>query len=69
MLPVSAMRTLGVSNARRLSREVIAQSRASLLTGRYPYRHGVRDNEIHMLGTEEVTLAKRLREAGWRSTS
>lgn len=32
VLPVSAMRTLGVSNARRLSREVIAQSRASLLT-------------------------------------
>ncbi len=32
VLPVTAMRTLGVSNARRLSREVIAQSRASLLT-------------------------------------
>lgn len=37
---------------------------ASLLTGTYPSRHGVRDRE-RKFSLENVTLAERLREAGW----
>jgi len=39
----------------------------SLLTGRLPFHHGVRDNERYVLSGEELTLAERFREAGWRT--
>lgn len=38
---------------------------ASLMTGREPPGHGVRDNFHYALGPAAVTLAERLREAGW----
>ncbi len=38
---------------------------ASLMTGREPPGHGVRDNFHYALGPDAVTLAERLREAGW----
>jgi len=40
-------------------------SHATLLTGLYPPRHGVRHNGIFRLADEHVTLAERLRDAGW----
>jgi arylsulfatase A-like enzyme/Flp pilus assembly protein TadD len=40
---------------------------ASLLTGRLPFHHGVRDNDRYVLGEEEETLAERLRASGWRT--
>jgi choline-sulfatase len=40
---------------------------ASLLTGRYPFHHGVRDNDRFVLGANEVTLAERFRRAGYRT--
>lgn len=42
---------------------------ASLLTGRLPMQHGVRDNEKFVLRSGEVTLAERFREAGWRTAA
>jgi len=40
---------------------------SSLLTGRWPFHHGVRDNERYVLPEGEVTLAERFHEAGWRT--
>lgn len=42
---------------------------ASILTGRLPYHHGVRDNVGFALKTDEVTLPVLLREAGYRSAA
>ena len=38
---------------------------SSLLTGRLPFHHGVRDNDRFVLPPEEVTLAERLRDKGY----
>jgi arylsulfatase A-like enzyme/Flp pilus assembly protein TadD len=38
---------------------------ATLLTGLYPPRHGVRHNGIFRLAAEQVTLAERFRDAGY----
>ncbi|HET9235450.1 MAG TPA: sulfatase-like hydrolase/transferase, partial [Candidatus Eisenbacteria bacterium] len=40
---------------------------SSLITGRLPFHHRVRDNERYVLPADEVTLAERFREAGWRT--
>ena len=40
---------------------------SSLLTGRWPFHHGVRDNERYVLPAGEVTLAERFHDAGWRT--
>jgi len=40
---------------------------ASLLTGREPFRHGVRDNDHYVLAAGEHTLAERFRERGFRT--
>lgn len=40
-------------------------SHSSLLTGLYPFRHGVRDNGIYALGEEAVTIADVLSESGF----
>lgn len=40
-------------------------SHATLLTGLYPPRHGVRHNGIFRLGGERTTLAERFRDAGY----
>ncbi len=42
---------------------------ASLLTGRLPTRHGVRDNGCFVLAEDETTLAESLRAAGWRTAA
>lgn len=42
---------------------------SSLLTGRYPYRHRVRDNEQYVLPDDEVTLTERFRKAGWKTAA
>jgi choline-sulfatase len=42
-------------------------SHASIFTGLYPPAHGVRDNGAYALGDEAVTLAERLRDAGYRT--
>lgn len=44
---------------------VTLPSHASLLTGRYPYEHGVRDNNGYRLGKDQRTLATRLKEVGF----
>ena len=42
-------------------------SHSSLMTGRVPPAHGVRDNGLFVLGDEQVTLAEHLQEAGYRT--
>lgn len=40
-------------------------SHTSIMTGRYPFRHGVRNNGTYVVPEEELTLAERLRDAGY----
>jgi len=40
-------------------------SHATILTGQYPDRHGIRDNGDHFLGDEANTLAERFHAAGY----
>ncbi|HEX3526418.1 MAG TPA: sulfatase-like hydrolase/transferase [Thermoanaerobaculia bacterium] len=42
-------------------------SHATILTGLYPPAHGVRDNGSYALGDDAVTLAERLKKAGYRT--
>jgi arylsulfatase A-like enzyme/Tfp pilus assembly protein PilF len=44
---------------------VTLPSHASILTGRYPYEHGVRDNAGFRLADSAITLAEMLRDAGF----
>jgi len=48
---------------------VTAPAHASLLTGLYPPRHGVRDNSTHYLPEEVPTLAELLSGAGYRTAA
>ena len=40
-------------------------SHATILTGQYPDRHGIRDNGDHFLGDAAVTLAERFFDSGY----
>ena len=42
-------------------------SHSSIMTGKVPLAHGVRDNGLFALGDEQVTLAEVLRDAGYRT--
>src|SRR3954469_24642906 len=42
-------------------------SHSSILTGLYPPAHGVRDNGTYALGDDAVTLAERLKKAGYHT--
>ena len=42
---------------------------ASVMTGALPHTHGVRDNFHYSLGPGAVTLAERLRDAGWATAA
>lgn len=42
-------------------------SHTSLMTGQYPYNHGVRNNGTHKLPDGAVTLAERLQEHGYET--
>ena len=46
---------------------VTLPSVTSLLTGRLPLHHGVRDNDRFVLDPAEETLAERFQAAGWRT--
>jgi len=40
---------------------------ASMLTGLYPYQHGVRNNGTYVLAAEHITLAELLKERGYET--
>lgn len=44
-------------------------SHATILTGRAPPAHGVRDNGDFVLGPEQITLAERFQAAGYRTVA
>ncbi|MEM9552791.1 MAG: sulfatase-like hydrolase/transferase [Acidobacteriota bacterium] len=44
-------------------------SHSSLMTGKVPFAHGVRDNGLFVLGDEQTTLAEILRSAGYRTAA
>jgi len=54
-----------VFESARASNVVTLPSHANMLTGLYPYQHGVRDNTGFRLGTEIPTLATELGERGY----
>src|SRR5689334_21270400 len=48
---------------------VTLTSHASILTGEYPYQHGLRDNIGYRLPKETPTLATRLKSAGYATAA
>ncbi len=42
-------------------------SHSTLMTGKVPFAHGVRDNGLFVLGEEQQTLAEMLRDQGYRT--
>lgn len=42
-------------------------SHTSMLTGLYPFAHGVRDNDLYRLDGSAPSVARVLRDAGWRT--
>ena len=44
-------------------------SHSSLMTGKVPFAHGVRDNGLFALGEEQTTLAEILRDNGYRTAA
>ena len=44
-------------------------SHSSIMTGLYPYSHGVRDNSIYRLDEKNITLAEILKENGFKTAA
>ncbi|HEX9735812.1 MAG TPA: sulfatase-like hydrolase/transferase [Thermoanaerobaculia bacterium] len=60
----------GVRFARAMSAAPITSpSHSSILTGRYPIAHGVRDNGLFVLGGDQLTLAEILRGEGYATAA
>jgi choline-sulfatase len=67
---IDALADQGVrcSNAAAVA-PITLPSHCSIMTGLYPPAHGVRDNGAYALGDDTVTLADRLRAAGYATTA
>ncbi len=48
---------------------VTLPSVSTILTGRWPFHHGVRDNDGFVLAGDQTTLARRFQEKGWRTAA
>ena len=48
---------------------ITAPSHSSILTGRYPIAHGVRDNGLFVLADDQLTLAEILRREGYATAA
>jgi len=67
---LDSLATNGVRFAQAMSTApVTCPAVATLLTGRLPFEHGLRDNEYFTLPQSEVTLAERFRDAGFRTAA
>jgi arylsulfatase A-like enzyme/Tfp pilus assembly protein PilF len=42
---------------------------SSMMTGEYPFTHGVRDNTLYLFSQENTTLAELLKAAGWKTAA
>ncbi len=63
---IDALSREGVRCANAISSAPITMpSHTSIFTGLFPPAHGVRDNGAYALGNDAVTLAERLRDAGY----
>ncbi len=63
---IDSLASEGVRCANAVSSAPITMpSHTSIFTGLFPPAHGVRDNGAYALGEEAVTLAERLRDAGY----
>ncbi len=51
------------------SAPITLPAHSSIMTGLFPPAHGVRDNGNYALGPDAVTLAERLRDAGYRTAA
>src|SRR3954451_5042471 len=67
---IDALSSEGVRCANAVSSAPITMpSHTSIFTGLFPPAHGVRDNGAYALGNDAVTLAERLRDAGYTSSA
>ena len=48
---------------------ITAPSHSTILTGKYPLAHGVRDNGLFVLGENQTTLAEMLRDHGYATAA
>lgn len=48
---------------------VTAPSHTTIMTGKYPMAHGVRDNGLFVLSEDQLTLAEGLRRQGWATAA
>jgi arylsulfatase A-like enzyme/Tfp pilus assembly protein PilF len=65
---IDRLATEGVRFAQAYSASPLTTpSHSTILTGTYPFHHGVRDNGMFVLGEEQITIAEALRDAGWRT--
>jgi arylsulfatase A-like enzyme/Flp pilus assembly protein TadD len=67
-LDAFARRALRFAAATSVAAETLP-AHCSILTGRYPYAHGVRLNAEYRLGAGETTLAERLRARGYETAA
>lgn len=63
---IDALAAEGVRFAQAVSAvPITTPSHSTIMTGKYPIAHGVRDNGLFVLTPGQVTLAEVLQEAGW----
>lgn len=67
---LDALAASGIRYASNMSAvPITAPSHSTILTGRYPIAHGVRDNGLFVLGDEQLTLAEILRDRGYATAA
>lgn len=67
-LDALALESLVYDNARSVA-PITLPAHASMLTGLYPPRHGIRDNQLVPLTGAAVTVAERARDAGFQTAA
>ncbi len=67
---IDALAAEGVRFAHAVSAvPITTPSHSTIMTGKYPIAHGVRDNGMFVLSEDQLTLAEVLRQAGWATAA